>query len=300
MKRILLIHHQANLATKDKAKAFADRVDQLISDDIKVTSTDIEELAFEVSHKFARIYHVHHDFDVKEFDLVVFRHVSKFIEEARSVAIYCDKFGIKYIDSYINRPVLDKVSASFLHWFAGLPVPRTLFGPKEELIKRLSEFGKKAIFKDNHGYKGELNFVVEDKSQIKKIVEDNSERRFLLQEFIPNDGDLRVLVLNFQPVIVIERRGDGLSHLNNTSKGGSARIVPLDEVNRSMLDDCVMAARVEKLEVAGVDIIIDSKTGRHFILEVNQAPQISSGSFVEEKTQKYVEMLEDILIDKTA
>jgi glutathione synthase/RimK-type ligase-like ATP-grasp enzyme len=298
MKKILLIHHQASMATKDKAARFAAQVEHLISNDIQVVSTDIEDIAFEVSSESARVYNVQHGFDVREFDMVVFRHVSRFVEEARATAIYCEKLGIKYIDSYINRPVLDKVSASFLHWSKGLPVPRTLFGATEEQIRMLPEFGEKAIYKDNHGYKGELNFLVESGDEIKKIAEDNQASRFLLQEFIPNEGDLRVLILNFRPALVIGRVGDGSSHLSNTSQGGDARIVPLNEVTSAILDDCVSAARVEKLEVAGVDIIIDSRNGQHYILEVNQAPQISSGSFIEEKTEKYVEMLEEIMLDK--
>ena len=297
MKRILLIHHQSSLAKKDKAVKFAESIRRLISKDIEVVGADIEDFAFEVSSKVARVYHVFHEFDIKEFDLVVFRHVSTFVEEARAIAIYCKKLGVKFIDSYINRPVLDKVSASFLHWSIGLPVPRTVFGPKSELIARFSDFGDRAIFKDNHGYKGNLNFVVESEFEVADIVDKNPTRRFLLQEFIPNEGDLRVLIFNFQPALAIERCGDGLSHLNNTSQGGHAQLVPLEHVSEAILQDCTRAAYVEDLEVAGVDIIMDSRTGQHFILEVNQAPQISSGSFVREKTAEYVKLLES-LVDK--
>ncbi len=295
MKKILLLYHQASLATKDKAERFTQAVQSMIGPDIEVTGSDIEDLAYEVSTQNAHVYHRIQGFDVKEFDLVVFRHVSTFVEEARTIAIYCEKNEIRYIDSYINRPVLDKVSASFLHWSHELPVPRTLFGSGEELMARRHEFGDRAIFKDNHGYKGELNFVVSDSQQMQAIMEANPGRRFLLQEFIPNDSDLRILIFNFQPVLVIRRYGDGSSHMNNTSQGGSAEIIPLEQVNEKILDDSVRAARAEKLEVAGVDIIINSDTGEHYILEVNQAPQISSGSFVEEKTAKYVEMLQNLV-----
>lgn len=53
---------------------------------------------------------------------------------------------------------------------------------------------------------------------------------------------------------------------------------------------CVKAAEVTKLEVAGVDIMF-AADGEPYLLEINNSPQVSSGSFKEEKAQKYSEML---------
>jgi endo-1,4-beta-xylanase len=87
--------------------------------------------------------------------------------------------------------------------------------------------------------------------------------KYILQNFIPNDGDYRILVLNNKPVMAIKRVAAEGSHLNNTSQGGTASRVALDAMPSEALDVAVRATRLAKLAVAGADIIIDNQTGTH-------------------------------------
>ncbi|AHB42058.1 hypothetical protein RAAC3_TM7C00001G0193 [Candidatus Saccharibacteria bacterium RAAC3_TM7_1] len=295
MKKTLLLHHNRDRSNDAKSFTFAKRLAEQLHDAIEVECSDIDELFFDVSTDSARIYHPTKLFDVADFDLVVFRHVSTFIEEARAITIYCEKKGVKYIDSYLNRPTLDKMSASFLHWSVNLPVPHTLFGNHDEMIRRFDEFAPKAVVKDNHGFKGEKNYAVSSRAELQDILAKHDNTKFVLQELIPNKGDYRVLVFNFRPVLVIKRTAGQGEYLNNTSKGGTAELIDLSSFDQKLLNMCVEASRIEKLEVAGVDIILDAKTQTPYILEVNQAPQVSSGSFMEEKLEKYAEMLKELI-----
>lgn len=298
-KRILLIARAKTDEAKERAALFAGRVQDSLTSDIQVDNCEITELFFEVSYDKVAIYHPEKGFDLRDFDLVVIRHIGKMAVEASAITQYCDFYNIKYSDKYLNRRLLDnKISTEFLLWFNGVKDhPHTFYGDLVEMKRRFNEFGGKAILKDDQGSKGRLNFLVTSVEQIQQIQDQYPDTQFLLQEFIPNDGDLRVLVLNDRPALVINRQSDGISHLNNTSQGGKATILPLESVNPAILDISVQAAKITNLQVAGVDVMLDSRNSRIYLLEVNNAPQVSSGTFVSEKTNAYAKMLKEMLRD---
>ena len=300
MKKVLLIARARTPETNQKADVFADNIRNILVDDIKVENCEISELFFEIDRENISIYHPQKKFDLREFDLVIIRHVGKYWVEAHAITQYCEHFGIRYTDTYLNRLLLDnKLSTEFLLWSNGITQwPRTMYGPTHELMRRLPELGDKAILKDNEGSKGRLNFVVSSSEEISEIIEQNPGKKFILQEFIPNDGDLRVLVMNGQVPMVIRRSSDGSSHLNNTSQGGQAEIIQTEQVSLEVMKTCIKAAELTKLQVAGVDVIYDLRNKDFFLLEVNNGPQISSGSFVKEKSIAYANMIASMLYGK--
>ena len=281
------------------ADGFADKIRHLVSDDVIIENCEISELFFELDAESVAIYHPKKEYDIREFDLVIVRFVGEYLVEAHAVAVYCETFGIQYTDTYFNRLLLDKLSAQFALWFDGIRNwPRTMYGPVEEMKRRLPEFGEKAVLKDNKGSKGRLNFVVFSPEQLQLIIDENPGIFFVLQEYIPNKGDLRVLVLDEVASLVIRRTGNGSSHLNNTSQGGVAEIVPLNDIEPDILRMAERAAKLLKLQVAGVDVMYDERTNEPYLLEVNNAPQISSGSFIDEKADLYANMIQSMLQDE--
>ena len=281
------------------ADGFADKIRHLVSDDVIIENCEISELFFELDAESVAIYHPKKEYDIREFDLVIVRFVGEYLVEAHAVAVYCETFGIQYTDTYFNRLLLDKLSAQFALWFDGIRNwPRTMYGPVEEMKRRLPEFGEKAVLKDNKGSKGRLNFVVFSPEQLQLIIDENPGIFFVLQEYIPNKGDLRVLVLDEVASLVIRRTGNGSSHLNNTSQGGVAEIVSLNDIEPDILRMAERAAKLLKLQVAGVDVMYDERTNEPYLLEVNNAPQISSGSFIDEKADLYANMIQSMLQDE--
>lgn len=299
MKKILLIARATSQDSIDKADDFARRIQQQLIDEIQIENCEISELFFELSRDKVAIYHPQKGFDLREFDLVVIRHIGKMAVEAHAITQYCEFYNIKYTDQYLNRLLLDnKISTEFLLWFNGVKNhPHSFYGDLTELKRRFAELGDKAILKDNQGSKGRLNFFVTSVDQIQQIHDQYPGVRFVLQEFIPNDGDLRVLILNDRPALVISRQSDGSSHLNNTSQGGKATILPLESIAPEIIELSLQAAQITKLQVAGVDVVLDKRNGDIYLLEVNNAPQVSSGSFTEEKAVQYAAMLKEMVND---
>lgn len=297
MKKVLLIARARTAETIRKTEDFAAVIREHMADEAVVENCEISELFFELDRTSMSIYHPSKKFDVKDFDLVVIRHIGSRWIEAHAIARYCDYHAIRYTDTYLDRLLLDnKLSTQFLLWSKGIKEwPRTLFGPTSELIRRLPDLGEKAILKDNEGSKGRLNFVVSSPEDIQDVVEKNPDKQFVLQEFVPNNSDLRVVVFNGEAVLAIRRSSNTTSHLNNTSQGGNAEIVPLAEMNQDVIRACVRAAEITKLQVAGVDVMQDLRNGEYYFLEINNAPQISSGSFKEEKARLYASMIRSML-----
>ena len=298
MKRVLLIARAKTQGTVVKANVFADDVrHQLFGDGIEVENCEITELFFDVSQDKTAIYHPAKEFDLRDFDLVIMRHVGTRWVEAHAIGQYCEKYGIKYTDAYLNRLLPDsKLSNAFFLWCHGVTQwPRTMAGPSEELAMRLSELGGRAVLKDSDGSKGRLNFVVTTAQEVRDITRQYPDTQFIMQEFIPNEADYRILIMGGRVAMVIRRSGDGTSHLNNTSQGGSAEVVPIDQLPVEVVQHSVRAADLLKLQVAGVDIMFNSITNQWYFLEVNNAPQVSSGSFTQEKLVKYSDMIRSLL-----
>ena len=293
MKKVLLLTPSKTSIAREKAENFVNGVRKYLGPDFLVEVSGISDLFFELNQDKITIYDVKKKFDLRDFDLVVMRHIGGMAAEAHAIAVYCDFFNIRYTDKYLNRLLPDnKMSTQFALWIGGVKAwPHTFYGELNEMKRRFTEFVPQAILKDNEGSKGRLNFLVKSPEEIQKIHDDNPGVKFVLQEFIPNEGDLRILVFGDKPVMAINRKSNANSHLNNTSQGGLAEVVPLESVSRDILEISKKAAKTIKLQVAGVDIMVDSRNGKVYLLEVNNAPQVSSGSFVDIKTEKYADFL---------
>jgi hypothetical protein len=120
-------------------------------------------------------------------------------------------------------------------------------------------------------------------------------RSFLFLKYFANDGDFRFFVAGGVLRGVIHRQSDGSSHLNNTSTGGAAKIVDIDSFSDVVRSESVYAAQLFGRDCAGVDIMFDKRTNKHYFLEVNRAPQIDGSSFEEEKGQWLVDAIQDTI-----
>jgi glutathione synthase/RimK-type ligase-like ATP-grasp enzyme len=155
------------------------------------------------------------------------------------------------------------------------------------------------ILKAIDGSKGDDNYLVKNHDELVAILND-SDKTFMVQNFVPNDGDLRILFIGLdREPLVFRRKGAGTSHLNNTSKGGEGSFLSIKELDAQVRVDAYRAAEVLRREIGGVDIIIDKETGRHYVLEVNATPAIATGYGGSRKLNEFVSFLEETLFDDT-
>ncbi len=228
--------------------------------------------------------------DLCEFDVVYFELWQKSPQQALAVAQYTQENNIPFFSEELACfPAISKLGEYAVLAGNNLPLVDSYFTSNKE-IKKLAESNKLPftfpfIVKDIEAYGGNNNFLIKNEKELLTILEENKNCSFVLQPFIPNDGDYRLLILGGEVKLVIHRqRIKNTSHLNNTSQGAEGKIIDIHTLPKNVITDALKAAKLlNRSSFAGVDVIINSETNQHYILEVNQTPQIEEGAEVENK-----------------
>ena len=139
-------------------------------------------------------------------------------------------------------------------------------------------FNFPVIIKGSGGDRGTRVYKADNLKDLEKLVRDlrKSEteegKRYMLQEYIPNKGDYRVLVLGKKVLGVMKRSSQKNGEFrNNYSAGGKVEVADLPEEIKQL---AVRAAEVCGLMVAGVDVAFrDNDFKKPVIWEVNKGPQ---------------------------
>ena len=127
------------------------------------------------------------------------------------------------------------------------------------------------IAKPNYGAQGKGIVLVESDNQLKDIKPIISDMVF--QNFIPNDGDWRIIVFEGRALGVMKRIARKGHYLNNISQGGSSEHETDPIVVQEVSDIAVRMANNIGYKLCGVDVIQDKTTGAFFFLEINSAPE---------------------------
>lgn len=254
----------------------------------------LEDLLYYVDNDRLELVNTQSGTKIEDYNVVYFRYWGQAQGHAIAAANICRIKGVPFIDTEVYRVGSQNKITQYINLHeTKVAIPRTLVGLGGVLSKHYKEyeFDFPFIMKSKGGTRGQSNFLVKSKEQLDKIIADDPEDTFILQEFLPNDGDYRVVVFGDEVKLIIERLAVEGSHLNNTSQGGSARIVPLDTLPESVHYDCVRAAKFYGRQIAGVDIVQSNTDGKYYCFEVNRAPQIEHASFEKEKAKLLAEFL---------
>lgn len=208
-------------------------------------------------------------------------------DTALTISLYAQAKGIKIINSEaLHNRSRSKLSQNVLAALYGTAATPFIIGmDKDYLVEAAaaSQLGFPMIVKSASASRGSHNYLVHDAEDMRRALKAAPPKIFVVQPFVPNEGDYRLLVMGGRVRMAIHRRSVGDSHLNNTSQGGQATIIDVGTLPPAMLADAVKIATLLKREVTGVDMIVHTQTGRHYFLEANNMPQLSTGSFVAEK-----------------
>lgn len=221
-------------------------------------------------------------------------------EIAMAIVTYLQRNNVPVINPEIGRYLpMTKLGEFVMMSNKDIPLPDSLF-IRHKHIKRLIKknklpFAFPFIAKSTNGSMGSNNWLIKSSADLEQAMAEAPDSLFVLQEFIPNDFDYRILVFGGIPRMVIKRsRQSNDTHVNNTSKGGDGMFVDLKDMDPKVLDIAIKAAEaVGRTELGGVDIIINSETGKPYVLEVNKSPQIETGSNVQRKLDVFSDYIEE-------
>lgn len=230
------------------------------------------------------------DVDMADFDGWYFRSVGSELEWSKLLQLYAKKHKIPVVDEYLLSEGPLRRFKSVMTWQlleAGVRYPKSAYVETvKDLKKELLNWEYPAIVKLSQGGRhGMGTFWIREEDDIEKLVHVLEGRRekakekgekqiplrgFLVQEYIRNDGDYRVMTIGYKCIGGFKRQVKEEKLILNKSKGNSVAVKELPKDVASMAE---RAARVLGVEVAGTDLIRDIKTGDVYIVEVNEAPQ---------------------------
>lgn len=241
--------------------------------------------------------------DLTSFDLIYLRVVGRRWEDAALVVQYAKEKGIPLVDrifekqGLIKLPLAKSLEARLLSQ-ANLSFPKTFFGSLEKIKEKGPQlFGFPFVVKSTTGKQGHAVWSPRNKEELLALVnqlrpEEKRGDRFLTQEFIKASQRDRLLVIGSKVAGAMTRPTRWRKRFlgKDRQEGTRARIWPLPSKEEQL---ALKACQVLGIDIGGVDILKEDKTGRLFLLEVNSAPRWASieketGINVEEEIIKYL------------
>ena len=207
------------------------------------------------------------------------KQVLTYLEDARYFTVNTLESMEVCENKYLTSQILEE---------SGLPVPRCALVPNEDFLdSALKQVGGKfpVVMKLLSGTQGIGVSIVDSYSSLKSVYQTirklDGNNEILIQEKIDSNFDLRIQVIikKFDPlqpdpdncVILgsMKRQAVKKDFRTNYSLGGS---VSKYNISKEIEEIACKAANAVGCHWCGVDIMIDSKTKKPYILEVNSSP----------------------------
>ena len=228
--------------------------------------------------------------DLAEFDLWYFRSVGSELEWSKLLQLYARKLRKVVVDEYLATEGPLRRFKSVMGWqldAARVHYPKWVMLPSLKAIEKEVERWKYPVIVKlsqggRHGMGTFLIKSIESLKELRELYEMRKQqavtekremrpwRDLLLQEFVPNDGDYRVYVVGYKLVAGFKRQMKEDKLVLNKSVGKS---IGLPVVPKAVVEAAEAAARAVEVEVAGIDLVQDSRDGKVYIVEVNEAPE---------------------------
>lgn len=223
--------------------------------------------------------------DLAIFDLIYIRMVGKRLEDATLLVNYAKQKGIKIVDQLYETSLLMPASVSKamemkLFAEAKVPIPPTFFGGLRMIGRRAGKLlGFPLIIKSTTGKKARDVWAPKTQKELEELVEalaDQEEKgkRFFAQKFIKASQRVRVLVVGKRVIGAITRPTKWRKRFIKKVKGEypKGKKEAVKEVPESLAKLAVLASAAVKLDIAGVDILVEDTTDKLFVIEANAAP----------------------------
>ena len=152
-------------------------------------------------------------------------------------------------------------------WKYDIPIPKTyIYYDKTKAYKFIEKTKYPKIIKKSYGpsnYGGYFVHKVDSKSEAKELLEEKKYNPIYMQDFVPMEADVRVMLIGHKPVCAFWRRPPEGEWLTNTSQGGS---MDYQNVPKELLDLAVYVSKSANAEYWACDVAV-GQDGKYRILE---------------------------------
>lgn len=237
--------------------------------------------------QYEDIYRVNNEFyldslKIRDYDFVFFGFMSNYTTLVKMLISYLDKHNIPYLKYGTYKDYDNKAYEMHLVQSLGYPYIPSIMTTRlsKKIIHIVKEFGFPIIVKDVSLNRGEGVWKINNMNElIKKFTMGNN--LMLIQKFIPNDGDYRVISIKNKVELVIKKeRIEGTDEFRaNVARGGRAikGTLPFDIIKM-----CEDISKHLVCDIVGFDIIQDKDTGEYYVMETNSAPHFPTFCVISE------------------
>lgn len=229
---------------------------------------------------YADVYRISEGFicnevNLKNYDFVFFGFVSKHGTLPQLLQSYLTKYKVPFL-RYESFGIYDsKAWGMELVESLGYPyIPSIVtqsLNPR--VLKEVESFGYPVIVKDPNLDRGLGVEKVNNEKELKAKFKFN-RNQLMIQKFIPNDGDFRVITMKNKMELVIKRQVTSKTEFrSNVALGGKAVPASLPKGIISMCEDI---SNHVNCDIIGFDILEDSVTGKFYVMEVNISPHFAT------------------------
>lgn len=274
-------------------------VSSQLQDTCRLRTDTFSDLVYVADGEASTIYHNAEGWDLAGNDLVISRWEGAESEKAVSMAYYLQMKNIRFMNRYLLAPGVGKLASAFALTTQGVSVPTTFHASPEitlDLFTSTPPLEYPFIYKADVASRGRNNFLIHSSDDLARAVERTEHLDMIAQAYVPNVGELRVIILNGKAEIVQHWPTQPGTHLNKSSQDPKPTLLPVRDINPVIIADSEKAAAILNLDVASVDIGIDAETGKHYLFEVNRTPNLANGEpFPAHMTAAYSDMIKSVL-----
>ncbi|WKZ29705.1 MAG: RimK family alpha-L-glutamate ligase [Candidatus Dojkabacteria bacterium] len=212
-------------------------------------------------------------YDLRYFDVIIFREIAKTLEWATIIANYMLKHDKIVVDEKIGTEMYYKTKLGTFYKASstGFPYPKSFAVVSLPMMRQmLSHLSYPIIVKVTESSKGKGVFKFSSLQEIEEFFryEGHKVKECMFQEVIDYRGDIRVFVVGDKVLGAMRREPQTGQWKGNVAQGADAYPVEISEEIKKMAVDVV---KLQKSEIIGVDIMMPSKGP--VIIEANRAPQ---------------------------
>ncbi len=129
------------------------------------------------------------------------------------------------------------------------------------------------ISKPVTGRHGEGIIIHQDLESLEKEIAD-TEENLLVQKFLEIQSEYRIFVVGDKALGAVEKKAAPGKQIANYAAGAEFNSV---ELPQKFLDEAVNLCQTQGIDIGGVDVA-KTKTGEHYILEINRCPEFKAFS----------------------
>jgi hypothetical protein len=223
---------------------------------------------------------LHKDHDVKDYSFAWISSGWNNRDLAYALHLYLTSTQTPH--AYVEKNT-SKITDCVIFALNKLPMPNTLFIPRPMISENLELIrdvcGFPLIIKDVRGSQGKDSALVSNEQELlEAMITLPKNKKFMFQQFIPNDYDWGIMVSN--GIVVSGERSYPRNgeFRNNECNGAKELFVKIEDIPQNIKDIAITASASLGLIWSRADIIIDKNTGKPYLLEVNRYPGITSDS----------------------